>query len=72
MMCPHCQKPLTPEEIRSLWGSYCGSLQTPHAGPGRPGLAARKKAELDKIAAQMRRRYKAKPKKTQTNPKKPK
>ena len=33
--CPHCHSPLTPAEVKSLWGSYRGSLQTPHAGPGR-------------------------------------
>lgn len=36
MNCPHCKHELTPEEIRSIWGSYCGVRQTPHAGPGRP------------------------------------
>jgi hypothetical protein len=36
MLCPHCSHKLTPEEVRSLWASYCGKLQTPHAGPGRP------------------------------------
>jgi hypothetical protein len=36
MKCPHCGHKLSPAEIKHLWGSYCGSLQTPHAGPGRP------------------------------------
>lgn len=35
-ICPHCEVELTPEEVRSLWGSYTSSLATPHAGPGRP------------------------------------
>ncbi len=23
--CPHCEKTLTPEQIRALWGAYNGS-----------------------------------------------
>lgn len=34
--CPHCHHPLTADEIKSLWCSYAGTLQTPHPGPGRP------------------------------------
>jgi hypothetical protein len=34
--CPHCGHALTADELRSMWGAYRGSLQTPHAGPGRP------------------------------------
>jgi hypothetical protein len=36
MTCPHCAHPLSPEQLKRLWASYCGRLQTPHAGPGRP------------------------------------
>jgi hypothetical protein len=36
MMCPHWQHELTPEQVLSPWGSYCGRRATPRAGPGRP------------------------------------
>jgi hypothetical protein len=36
MNCPHCNHELSEAEIRSIWGAYCASLATPHAGPGRP------------------------------------
>ena len=26
LSCPCCQSELTPEQIKSLWGTYCGSL----------------------------------------------
>jgi hypothetical protein len=41
MRCPHCEEDLTVEQIRTIWASYTGSLQTPHAGPGRPRTAKR-------------------------------
>jgi hypothetical protein len=41
MNCPHCNQEISPEELKSLWASYTGSLQTPHAGPGRPRKAKR-------------------------------
>lgn len=41
MTCPHCHTELTPEELKSMWASYCGSQQSPHAGPGRPRTAKR-------------------------------
>ena len=36
MTCPHCRKSLTEAQIKSIWASYTGKKQTPHAGPGRP------------------------------------
>jgi hypothetical protein len=36
VLCPYCSTGITVEELRRLWGSYCGRLQTPHRGPGRP------------------------------------
>lgn len=26
--CPKCGEPLTPEELKALWASYCGSIKT--------------------------------------------
>jgi hypothetical protein len=43
VVCPKCRKAIPRETLmkiiksyRSVWASYCGKLQTPHAGPGRP------------------------------------
>jgi hypothetical protein len=36
MKCPHCEKDLTVQEIKTIWASYTGRLAAPHAGPGRP------------------------------------
>jgi hypothetical protein len=27
MTCPHCRKKLTAEQIRSIWGAFCASLE---------------------------------------------
>jgi hypothetical protein len=45
MTCPHCRHKITlddlkarlsEDELKTLWASYTGKKQTPHAGPGRP------------------------------------
>lgn len=58
MNCPHCEHELTPEEIRALWGSYCGTLQTPHAGPGRPRWKKRCRCGAMTIARAKQRNHK--------------
>lgn len=53
--CPHCDHELDIEQIKSIWGSYAGKLQTPHAGPGRPRSEKRCPCgEMTKTRAKMR------------------
>jgi len=33
--CPHCEAKLTPQEVKSLWGSYTSGLAAPHGGRKR-------------------------------------
>jgi hypothetical protein len=47
--CPHCHKPLTPEQIKTLWGQYQGSKPRPGAqGKKRPGIGGRPKKKGSK------------------------
>ena len=32
MTCPHCNEPLTPEHIRSLWGKLTSALRRKRSG----------------------------------------
>jgi hypothetical protein len=44
MKCPRCHKPLTEQQIKSLWGQYQGSKDRPKAqGKKRPGIGGRPK-----------------------------
>jgi hypothetical protein len=40
MKCPKCSRTLSPEEIKSLWASYCAAQRTTHA-PGREPIPTR-------------------------------
>ncbi|HEY1898138.1 MAG TPA: hypothetical protein VGG62_17795 [Terracidiphilus sp.] len=59
MTCPHCEKELTPEEVKSLWGRYTSSLVTNfHAGPGRPPY--KKRCKCGKMTQDRARKLKHK------------
>jgi hypothetical protein len=62
MICPHCDHELTPEEIRTIWASYTGSLQTPHAGPGRPRYKKRCRCGAMTVERAKQRNHKCPPK----------
>jgi hypothetical protein len=69
MKCPHCKHKLTTEdidltteELKSLWASYTGSLQTPHAGPGRPRWKKRCHCGEMTLARAKQRNHKCPPK----------
>lgn len=63
MKCPHCSHELSPEEVKSLWGSYCAGLAAPHAGPGRPRYKKRCRCGLMTLDGAKKRGHKCPPRK---------
>lgn len=49
--CPHCNHPLTDQELRSLWGAHCSAQRKADKGGAPRKLSPKQRADIRRLRA---------------------